>query len=241
MLQLVCRLCRAKFEADPGAVEIRCPKCSGKVTQDQIRSAQAGAPAPVPPRTLACTHCLRILRTSGATPSCPYCGERIQAAEGERLAETLAGLENRVRDRLLAGDGAAAIVADLTESGIASDRAWTFVDRHLGDLPFERYKAWKEGRPVKAPAACDSCGLQAVGGGLAPHEAVWNVTKEELQRYRSGWGGFEGEFEKRQSFMRNALYYLCPKCVKSARGPEFASGYPFRFGFRMERFAKAQV
>lgn len=238
MLQLVCRLCRAKFEADPGAAEVRCPKCSGKVTQDQLKSAQAGAPAPMPPRTLACTHCLRLLRVSGASPTCPYCGQGIDEAEGERLADLLGGLETRVRDRLLAGDGAPAIVADLTDSGIASERAWTYLDRHLADLPFERHKSWKESGRVQPPGACDSCGVH---GGLAPHEATWNVTKEELQRYRSGWGGFEGDFEKRGNFTRNALYYLCPKCVKTARSPEFASGYPYRFGFRMERFGKAKV
>lgn len=241
MLQLVCRLCRAKFEADPQAVEVRCPRCSGKVSPDQLRSAQAGAPAAMPPQTLACTRCLRILRVSGASPTCPYCGEGIDAAEGERLAAILGGLEGRVRDRLLAGDTASAIVADLTESGIDSERAWTFLDRHLGELPFERHKAWKEGAPVRPPSACDSCGMEAFGGGLVAHEAIWNVTKEELQRYRSGWGGFEGDFEKRGNFTRPALYFLCPKCIKSAKSPDFADGYPYRFGFRMERFGKAKV
>lgn len=237
MLQVVCRLCRARIDVEPGASDPRCPKCGGRVLPDQLRAATAPKGPTGPTVAVACPSCLRILRSSGPVQACSYCGGEVDRQEGERLAVTLEGLEGRTTQRLLDGTAAAEIVADLGSGGISSERAWHFVDRLLSELPFERHKAWKEGRPVPPPPACDACGVP--GGALVAHEAEWGVSPEELQRYRSGWGGFEGDFGDRRHYTRQALYHLCPRCAKTARTPEFAGGYPHRFGFRIEKFRKA--
>lgn len=229
---LVCRLCRCRFDVAVGASreEVRCPRCQARIPSDLVERAHEATGNEETPR-VGCPRCLRLLRPSGGSPyTCSYCGTFIHAEEGQRLARLLDGLGARVRRALLEGHPPGEQVRSIVSLGIDEERASAYVDLRVSELPFERHVAWKQGKPVRPAACCDACGRAAA---LQPFEVEWNARPEELQRYRTGWGGFEGEFSRATSYIRHALYYLCDPCRRVLRRPEFAGGYPARFGFRV--------
>jgi ssDNA-binding Zn-finger/Zn-ribbon topoisomerase 1 len=235
-MQVVCNLCRCRFEVEPGpGQEVRCPRCGGKVRQEQLKGAATGGAPPLV--RLGCPHCLRVIPQISAG-SCPYCGQAVPEEQARRLGESLAGLDGRIKRRLLEGASASELVGEITALGATSEKAFAFVDRFVEELPFERHAAWKQGARPTPPPVCDSCGVAAE---LSPHEAEWTLKPEELKRYSPGWGGFEGAYAEASTYARRALYYLCPRCAKNHRAPEFASGYPARFGYQIARFSRVKV
>lgn len=236
-MQYRCHLCKLRFERDEPA-DVRCPRCQALV------KTPVAAPAPTAPaegaftsQTYGCTHCLRTFESSNqALLRCKYCDERVEPEEGRRLLPVVDGLTARVKKELLEGATGPGLVSSLQEKGVPQDRAFAFVDRLVLELPFDRMKRRTSGESVHPATECDACGRRDT---LTAYDAEWRIAPEEMQRYRAGWGGFEGDFSDPKVYARRALYYLCKACAKEK--PEtFAGGYPAKNGFARTSFKPAR-
>ena len=201
-----------------------------------MRTPVPGAATSSPGQQYGCSHCLRLFESSNlAMMRCKYCDERVEPDEAQRLVSVVDGLTGRVQKGLLEGQTAPALVKSLQEQGIPQDRAFAFVDRLVLELPFERVNRREAGEPITPACECDACGRVEP---LTRWEAVWDVSPEEMQRYRKGWGGFEGSFSKPEAYARKALYFLCKTCPKE-KPEKFAGGYPAKNGFVRTRFTRS--
>lgn len=234
----ICQLCRAKVYIEPGAVTVRCHKCGGKIATEHIRESleKAGRRSGV----LACAGCLKLFPEQMLMPlsTCPNCGSEINFAKSDELVDYLDGLEQRVTAWLVAGEPASNIVRRMASDGVNSSAAWNYVDRLIAELPFERQLVSEEndGGGYGIPTCCDSCGI--VDPKSQFYSAVWSLEPSELKRYHSGYAGFDGEFISGKTYERKAIYFLCSRCAKVNRSPQFANGYPYDQGFRMDKLKR---
>jgi len=233
-VQYKCHLCKLRFEREESA-DVRCPRCQAAVKAPVAPPAPAAAGGAT--QTYGCTHCLRTFESNNqALLRCRYCDERVEPEEGRRLLPVVDGLPARIRKELLDGATAPSLVSSLQEKGVPQDRAFAFVDRLVLDLPFDRMKRRTSGEAVHPATECDACGRRET---LTAYEAEWRISPEEMQRYRSGWGGFEGDFSDPRIYNRRALYYLCKACSKE-NPATFAGGYPAKNGFTRTTFKPAR-
>lgn len=226
-----CHLCGLRFEPETDDAEVRCPRCEAKLV-NKSKSSSGGEKKEERPQ-VGCPGCLKVYRAAQDFPfKCRYCAAEIQEKHTE-LAEFLDGYEEKALERLLTGTQATEIVEELAGQEVEKDRAYNYIDRLLGELPFARHQRWKDGITPEPPPHCDSCGA---GKDLLPYEAHWTLNPEEL-RYRPEWGGFTGEFGKLSNYDKMALYYICKPC-KKAKPASFAGGYPFNSGYQLKRGMK---
>ncbi len=227
-MEILCKLCRHRFTVKTDVEPVRCPRCRGKVTLPKNKSSKTLY-------QLGCLNCLKVIRTTQKPPLlCKYCGYQIDTDDGIRLGKFLDGLEQTILNKLLSGSDPSNLVDMIKAEGIVDERAAVFVDLQIQELPFARYENWTKGIPAEQPACCDSCGLKAE---LKRYRAEWVLNKEAMKRYRDGFGGFSGDFRKPETYTRNAIYFLCPKCRKLPPN-KFAGGYPARNGYDRKKFLR---
>ncbi len=226
-MSLRCHLCSHRFEAPSGEAFVRCPKCQAKLKNKSGDKKKKESPS----RPVGCPGCLKCFQSSDAFPiACRYCGTKIDQENGEGLVELLKDLEARSVEKLLRGEPGKVIVDELEAEGVGRDAAYKYLHRLLNELPFNRYKHWKDGSSVKPPHECDNCGVTQE---LKPYEAHWALDQEQL-RYRPDFGGFTGEFGKLENYDKFALYYLCGQC-KKAKPDKLGSGYPASAGYILKK------
>ena len=201
MSYAICPLCRAKVPcSDQGAYPERCPQCQGKLPRDLELSVSQNDSAD----NWLCPSCLgAINKMTCNSGNCPICGRPVDGSVAAELGKHVVQVTREPLQALLQGASASAVAQRLQDLGIDYEQAWRCVDRHLAELPFERYKQEQQGSPSQLAPSCDSCGLSEE---LALYEARWELNPAEMKHYSKGYAGFEGSFSDSRNYTRYAVY-----------------------------------